>query len=279
MNGSNDCIGIIYGDGDYPKQVVQACLNKRIACCVVFVGETYEEHAQKVPFMRAKLGRIGRAIDFFHEHNVNKIIFAGAVRRPNFKELSFDAKGASWLLKLGKSVFAGDDALLRAVSELLKEEGFKVISGTDLLKDIFVKSGVLSNRHPTEVEWIDIKKGFKIAKAIGNLDIGQSVIVCEGVVLGVECIEGTDALIARCAKLRKRKSGGVLIKTSKPQQDYRLDLPTVGINTLNNLHSQEFCGLAIESGRCIALDKDNLVKRFNDFSMFFVGMDGDCGEK
>lgn len=274
---SKDCIGIIYGDGNYPKKVVQSCLDKKISCCVIFIGEICEEIASKVAFIQTRIGKIGSAIKFFHEHNVNKVVFAGAVKRPNFKELSLDAKGASWLLKLGKSIFAGDDALLRAVSDLLRDEGFEIISGTDLIGNIFVDSGVFSKRKPTKSEWMDIKKGFEVAKTIGSLDIGQSVIVCEGDVLGVECVEGTNELIKRCAKLRKQKSGGILVKTSKPQQNRCLDLPTVGLETFENLRLNGFVGLAVESGSCIVLDKNELIKKFDDFSMFFVGIDDKHG--
>lgn len=277
MSDSKDCIGIIYGDGNYPKRVVQSCLNKKISCCIVFIGEICEEVASNVPYIQTKIGKIGSAIKFFHAHNVNKVVFAGAVKRPNFKELSLDTKGASWLLKLGKSIFAGDDVLLRAVSDLLRDEGFCIISGTDLIGDIFVESGIFSKKNPTESEWRDIKKGFEVAKAIGSLDIGQSVIVCEGDILGVECVEGTNELIKRCAKLRKQKSGGVLVKASKPQQDRRLDLPTVGLETFENLRLNGFVGLAVESKNCIVLDKDELIKQFDDFSMLFVGIDDKHG--
>ena len=109
------------------------------------------------------------------------------------------------------------------------------------------------------------------------MDIGQSVIVCEGDILGVECVEGTNELIKRCAKLRKQKSGGVLVKASKPQQDRRLDLPTVGLETFENLRLNDFSGLAVESKNCIVLDKDELIKQFDDFSMFFVGIDDKHG--
>lgn len=277
MNDLKNRIGIIYGDGNYPKRVVQSCLDKKIPCCIIFVGEICEEFTSKVPFMPTKIGKIGSAVKFFHEHNVNKVVFAGAIKRPNFKELSLDAKGASWLLKLGKSIFAGDDVLLRAISNLLCDEGFEIVSGTDLIDDIFMDSGVFSKRNPTKSEWIDIKKGFEVAKTIGSLDIGQSVIVCEGDILGVECVEGTNELIKRCAKLRKQKSGGILVKASKPQQDRRLDLPTVGLKTFENLQLNGFSGLAVESESCIVLDRDELIKQFDDFSMFFVGVDDKHG--
>lgn len=277
INNAKDYIGVIYGSGDYSKQVVESCISKGISCCVVFVTDSTEKFSAEVPCMRVKIGKIGEMVDFFHRYRVNKVIFAGAVKRPNFKDISLDAKGTSWLLKLGKSIFAGDDVLLKAVADLLRSEGFELISGTDLIDDVFIRNGVLSDRKPTESEWMDIKKGFEIAKTIGSLDIGQSVIICEGDVLGIECVEGTDELIKRCSSLRKQRAGGVLIKVSKPQQDQRLDLPTVGPNTVHNLHTHGFAGLAVESGHCIVLDKGNFIEQINGFSMLFVGTDGKYG--
>lgn len=298
------CVGIVYGAGNYPKMVLEACLKKGISCCVAFVAASSDsssnsdagdvsdaggdndyagisdisadlddERFSDIPKIRAKLGKIGSIIRFFRENSVDAVVFAGAVKRPPISELSLDSKGASWLLKLGRSMFGGDDELLRGVAQLLKQEGFAVISGTDLIGDIFLKNGVFSSIEPTDQEWEDIRKGFKIAKTIGHLDIGQSAIICNGDVLGIECVEGTDELIKRCARLRKQQSGGILVKASKPQQDQRLDLPTVGLRTLENLHNNGFRGLAIESFRCIVLEKDNFIKTAQELSMLLVGVE------
>lgn len=275
FNFKDSVIGVVFGSGEYPRKVVRACIEGGADCCVVFVGDDdASDEFREIPSIHIKIGKIGAAIDFFRQHNVKKVVFAGAVKRPNFRELSLDAKGASWLLKLGRSIFAGDDALLRAVATLLQEEGFEIVAGTEIIGNVFVKTGILSAKKPTEEESRDIKKGFEVAKTVGALDIGQSVIVCDGDVLGVECVEGTDALIQRCATLRKSEYGGVLVKASKPQQDQRLDLPTVGLDTLVNLHKYHFSGLAVESGHCIILDKDQFIKQCADFSIFFVGVDG-----
>lgn len=273
-----DCIGIVYGSGDYPRKVLEACREKGVRCCVATVSDTdisvglelSEDFS--VPIMHTKLGKIGAVIHFFRENGVDAVVFAGAVKRPSINELSLDSKGASWLLKLGRSVFGGDDELLKAIAELLKQEGFAVISGTDLLEDTFLGNGVFSNEKPTEQEWHDIRKGFEIAKTVGRLDIGQSVIVCCGDILGIECIEGTDELIKRCAKLRKQQSGGILVKVSKPQQDQRLDLPTVGPKTLENLYQNNFRGLAVESGHCIVLYKEKLIETSDSLQIFLVGV-------
>ena len=274
-SGSNS-IGIICGSGSYPKLVAAVCMEKNLDFCMLFVNDNCNRSDfadyRNAPSLSVDIGKIGTALDFLHKHDVNKIVFAGGVKRPNFKQLALDAKGASWLLKLGKSVLLGDDALLSALAKLLQQEGFEVIAGTDLIGGAFVQAGVLSSKQPAENDFSDIKIGVEAARNIGLLDIGQSVIVHDGLVLGVECVEGTDQLIERCALLRKSETGGVLVKMSKPQQDNRLDLPTVGPNTIDLLHAHKFSGVAVESGKCIVIDRRSVLQKANDFSIFMYGV-------
>ncbi|MDR3151381.1 MAG: UDP-2,3-diacylglucosamine diphosphatase LpxI [Holosporaceae bacterium] len=266
-------LGIICGGGDYPLLVARACLKKNINFCLLFFGEEISDvlaslrDYKKIPALSVKIGDVGRAIGFFRENNVHQLVLAGRVARPNFNNLELDKKGASWLLKLGKSIFAGDDALLKKLSQLLKEEGFEVIAGTDLIDDVFLSEGAMTEVKPDELDMSDIEKGFEVAKVIGNLDIGQSIIIRRGLIIGVECVEGTDALIDRCASLRK-SSGGVLVKVSKPQQDYRMDLPVIGLNTVQKLHEHKFAGMAVETEMCIVLNRELVIEQLNNFGMF-----------
>ncbi|MDR2268324.1 MAG: UDP-2,3-diacylglucosamine diphosphatase LpxI [Holosporaceae bacterium] len=268
------CLGIICGSGDYPLLVARACLKKNINFCLLFFGEDVSDvlaslrDYKEIPALSVKIGDVGRAIDFFRENNVRQLVLAGHVTRPNFNDLALDKKGASWLLKLGKSIFAGDDALLKKLSQLLKEEGFEIIAGTDLIDDVFLSEGTVTEVSPDEFDMNDIEKGFEVAKVIGNLDIGQSIIIHQGLIIGVECVEGTDTLIDRCAALRKSSGGGVLVKASKPQQDYRMDLPVVGINTVQKLHEHKFTGLAVETEMCIVLNRELVIEQLNNFGMF-----------
>ncbi|MDR2794843.1 MAG: UDP-2,3-diacylglucosamine diphosphatase LpxI [Holosporaceae bacterium] len=275
----DDRVCIICGGGCYPQLVAQACVAKGIGFCLLFLEGssansklwTREISYSNVPFLSIGFGEIAKALDFFHRNGVSEIIFAGGVKRPNFHEISLDKKGISWLLKLGTTIFSGDDALLKKLSDLLETEGFKIRAGTDLLDDIFVRNEVLSHRHPTEADYADIQRGLEVAAAIGNQDIGQAVIVSEGLILGVECVEGTDALVERCAFLRKTETGGILVKTSKPQQDYRLDLPTIGPKTIDILSRHHFSGVAVEAGKCIVIDKKSVIEQVNNYSMLFCG--------
>ncbi|MDR1375304.1 MAG: lipid-A-disaccharide synthase [Holosporaceae bacterium] len=272
-------IGIVCGGGEYPLLVAQACSKKNLNFCLIFLEEFCDQRGWPLSKkLSIKLGEIGKAVDFFHKNDVEKVIFAGYVKRPNWSNLSLDEKGRKWLLKLGKSIFAGDDALLRSISDLLQQEGFKLVSGADMLDDIFLGEGVFSLRKPSESNVADIKTGFESAKKLGAQDLGQSCVIFHGKVLGTEDVSGTNALIKRCAKLRKSSSGGILVKTSKPQQDNRLDLPTIGIDTIKELQAHGFEGIAVEANKCIILNKKAVIDYANEAGMFVVGVSVNCSK-
>jgi DUF1009 family protein len=285
IDDSGDVVGIICGGGRYPLLVAEACVRKRIEFCLVFLKGLADEGLWEDFFRKNQLhlsgknlsiivnfGEIGKAMGFLHRCGVKKVIFAGNVKRPNFSELSLDIKATSWLMQLGKKILRGDDDLLRAIASLLQNEGFAVMSGADLLDDVFLPEGFFTQKHPSAPEYEDIQMGFAVAKTIGQLDIGQSVVVHNGLVLGVECVEGTDALLDRCATLRKSPSGGILIKASKPQQDERFDLPTVGLETIRRLVLKKFSGVAFEAQKCIVLDAKAAIEMANGGGVFICGV-------
>ncbi|MDR3155865.1 MAG: UDP-2,3-diacylglucosamine diphosphatase LpxI [Holosporaceae bacterium] len=276
-SAEQECIGIVCGGGNYPLLIARFCSRKNIRFCLVLLKgfAVLSDYADcsAIAETVVDFGEIEKALSFFRKHRVKKIALAGTVKRPDFFKMSMDATAAFWLLKLGKKIFSGDDALLRGIAALLQQEGFELINGTDLMLDAFVPVGVCTEKHPTVAEYCDMKKGFDVAKALGGLDVGQSVIVWNGLVLGVECFEGTDELIERCARLRKVENGGILIKAVKPQQDRKLDLPTIGKNTVNLLHKNGFSGVALEADGCIVLEKKHVIGQLDQFGMFLCGCD------
>ncbi|MDR2646069.1 MAG: lipid-A-disaccharide synthase [Holosporaceae bacterium] len=267
-------IGIICGGGDYPRLVSQACIEKNLEFCLIMLeGFCSRNGWPEVANISVGIGEIGRAIDFLHQRKVKKIIFAGMVKRPNFYGLMLDSKGRSWLLKLGKAILAGDDALLRAVSNLALQEGFETVSGTSLVEDIFFPPGIYSQRKPTEADRKNIDIGLSAATELGISDVGQSVAVWNGEIIGKEDVHGTNALLEKCGK---GYCGGVLVKIAKPQQDERLDLPTIGVETIDILHKNGFAGIAIEAERCIALNKKEIIAKANELNIFVMAVKPRC---
>lgn len=258
-------IGIICGEGNYPKLVAQHCIKKKQKCCLIFIGK-YERHEDypDVPKVTVKLGQIGSILGFFRFNDVDKVILAGHIKRPGLFDLSLDSVGVKWLAKLWKPLlFSGDDALLRSVGDLLAKENIKLVAGTDYLSNqVFIKEGIFSKRVPTEEEQQDVHLGIREAQMLGMQDIGQCVVVSNGKIIGKEDKSGTDALIDRCYD-------GILIKTSKPQQDSRMDLPTVGPQTIENLYNHGFKGLVIEADKTIVVDKEKVIRKVNEYGLFF----------
>lgn len=266
-------IGIICGGGDYPKLIANACMKKNEDFCALFLDGFCSEDGwhSKINRLTIHFGEIEKGLAFFKRNSVTKIIFAGTIRRPTFSQLSLDKTAAAWLLKLGAAKIAGDDVLLRAVSALLQEEGFQVVSGTDFLDNVFISNEIITKKKPTDCEKIDIQIGIKAAKELGAQDIGQAVMVFNEQIIGREDNDGTNALIQCSANHRDSSHGGVLVKAKKPQQDDRLDLPAIGVETINYLHENGFSGVAIEANSCIVVNKSDVIKRADELNIFVAG--------
>ena len=260
-------LGIICGRGGYPQLVIKECEKKQVKFCVVFVDESSDiEVSKKVSTISAGFGEVGRVLDFFKRNEVTEVVFAGHVTRPKVSDLIFngalDRTGAKWLLKLWKVLCrSGDDALLRAVSELFSKNGMTLISGSDFLTGAFLEEGIYSKKIPSKSDAEDIKLGIEKARELGLQDKGQCVVVSNGEVIGHEDERGTDALIDDCYD-------GILVKLSKPQQDFRMDLPTIGVQTIENLHRHDLKGLVIEAGKTIIIDKEKVIKKIDEYGLF-----------
>lgn len=266
-------LGLIAGGGNLPRQIIEACKKEgRPIFVVAYEGHMDTETLADVPHVRIPLGHVGEAIAAFKTHGCRELVMAGPVKRPSLKHLKVDAVGAKWLAQSAKAIF-GDDSLLSMIVKNLEKEGFQILSPESLLGEtILAPRGVLGRVRPTEEDLIDIDYGFKVAKTLGSLDIGQSVIVQQRVVLGVEAAEGTDALIERCASLRRTGEGGVLVKVFKPGQEARADRPTIGLETLKKCQGAGFVGIAVEAGEVLILDQKALLEEADRTGFFIVGI-------
>jgi DUF1009 family protein len=268
-------LGVIAGGGDLPRRVAEAARASGRSVAVVALEGFADPWVERYRHIRAGVGEIGKIFDFFHAQNVGEVAFAGVVKRPSFASLKVDSRGAALLPRAVAAALRGDDALLRMVVGAFEEQGFTVASPEALDGDLLAEPGTLGAHAPTPEHAGDIMRAFEVARAIGALDIGQGAVVCDGVVLAVEAQEGTDRMLARVLELPESIRGtrtrrrGVLVKAPKPIQDLRIDLPTLGVDTILGVERAGLAGVAIEAGGALILDRD-AVRRAADAAAVFV---------
>jgi DUF1009 family protein len=202
-------------------------------------------------------------------------VFCGTITKTRFfKDILPALKGLTLWNRIDTRL---DDAILRAVAGVLEDEGIKVLASTCYLEHLFFPKGVLSRKKPTREQLEDIRFGWKIAREVGRLDIGQCVVVRERSVLAVEAIEGTDAAIRRGGELSG--SGAVVVKLKKPDQDFRFDLPATGTRTNETIASVQGSVLAVEAGQSLIFDRETMVAAADKAGIVVIGLEeGEGGE-
>ena len=267
-------LGIIAAKGNLSKKLIDYVQNKFDIFIVAINDETNPELLHGIDHIWINIGEIGKAIEAMHIAQVDRIVFVGSLQKPDLISLKVDILGAKLLAKIVKDKFFGDNKLLSTLTDFLEGHDFKVIGVHEILKDLVVQAANFTKILPDEQDKIDIELAMKVAKELGRLDIGQGAIVQNGVVLGVEAIEGTDNLIKRCTILKRAKNhAGVLAKCSKPNQELRMDLPTIGIETVKNMYIAGFKGIAVEANRTIFLDQEESIEYANKHQMFICAID------
>lgn len=272
MSTALPTLGIIAGSGSLPAQLIDACeaTGRRFFVIAFEGGET--ELISHVPHAIVRIGAVGDTLKYLRSAGVKEVVMAGAIKRPSLASLKPDGAGASLIKKIGSAFFAGDDALLKTVVNFLEAEGFTVIGADEVLGGLIAAEGTLGNVKPDEQAMKDIVHGLRVAHMIGELDIGQAVIVENGYVLGMEAAEGTDALIERCGKLKRASNVGVLVKGKKPAQEERVDMPSIGPRTIEKLHEGGFVGVAIEAGAGLIIQKEKLLAKADKYGIFVLGV-------
>jgi DUF1009 family protein len=266
-------LGLIAGGGELPRLIIADCTARgRSVFVVAIAGQTPEETVRDVPHLRVELGQAGRIIEALRGSGARDVVMAGALRRPSFSELRPDWRGAKMLAR-GVLNAGGDDALLKLVTHELEGEGFRVIGAQDVVADLLAPPGDWTRVTPDASALDDVARGLEVASTLGTLDVGQSVVVQQGIVLGIEAAEGTDALLARCAALRREGPGGVLVKIAKPMQERRADLPTIGAETLARAHDAGLRGIAVEAGATLVIGRALMIEAADAAGLFLRGIE------
>jgi DUF1009 family protein len=265
-------LGLIAGGGDLPRRLAEAARAAgRPFYILALEGSASAETAQLGEHGWVRLGAVGDAFRMLREAGVEELCFAGKVRRPSLLELRPDARAARFFARVGWRAL-GDNGLMAAIAEEAAAEGFRVVGPDAVLAALLVGEGPLGRLAPDAQALADIARGIAVVRALGALDVGQAAVVQQGMVLGVEAIEHTDGLLARCGALRRDGPGGVLVKLAKPGQERRLDLPTIGVATVANAGDAGLRGIAIEAGGTLVLDRAAVVAEADRRGLFVVAV-------
>jgi DUF1009 family protein len=264
-------LGIIAGSGTLPKALVEKCRETGRDCFVLaFEGETDPACVDGTPHLWSRLGAAAKNLTTLRQAGVGEVVMAGGIRRPSLTGLRPDWRAAQFFARIGLRAL-GDDGLLKAVVKELEREGFTLVGVESVLGDALAPAGPFGRYRPDDQALADIDHGFHVAAVLGKLDIGQAVIVQQGMVLGVEAIEGTDALLRRCASLRREGPGGILVKAKKPDQERRADLPTIGPQTVTAAHEAGLRGIAVEAWSTLVVERGAVTALADRLGLFVVG--------
>jgi UDP-2,3-diacylglucosamine hydrolase len=271
-------LGLVAGGGDLPVRVAARCEAEARALFVVRLKGFASDTLARFEGIDSGLGEFGRTLSALRDAGCREVCFAGTVSRPDFSQLKPDLKGATVLPGLIKAATRGDDALLRQVLSVFEAEGFAITGADDLLGGDTLGEGPLGRVRPNAGQGSDIAKALQVARMAGEMDIGQGAVVCRGLVLAVEAQEGTDAMLERVAALPEALRGrdgareGVLVKAPKPGQDRRVDLPVIGVRTLENAARAGLAGVAGEAGGLIVIEPEAVREAADRLGLFVAGV-------
>jgi len=255
--------GLIAGNGDFPFLVLEGARSRGIEMAVIAIREEASPELERVAkrLHWVSLGELSRTIELLHQEGVKRAVMAGQVKHNKI----FSAIRPDW--RLAKLLFSlpakNTDSLIGAIAGVLSEEGIELVNSTKFLGPLLPEAGVLTKRAPNESEAADIAYGHKVARQIAGLDLGQMVVVRDRACVAIEAMEGTDETIERAARI----TGGqklVVVKVSKPLQDMRFDVPVIGLKTIEVMRRSNATALAIDAGRTLLFDRDDLIRAAND---------------
>lgn len=271
-------LAIVAGDGALPRLLAEECRRRGRPFAVVLFGGARPDWCADYQVIAAEFEKPGRLFRALRRGGLRHVTFAGAMQRPRLSLLRSDLT----FLRLAPTIFSalksGDDSTLRTITAIFESQGLTVVAAHDVLETLLMPAGLLTVEKITRGDWADIRRAFEIAQGSGRMDVGQGAVVAQGICLGVESIQGTDAMldwVAQTAapfRLDPRGPKGVLAKAPKPGQDWRIDLPTIGPGTMVAAARAGLGGVAVEAGGILVLGLEETVAMANEHGLFLVGV-------
>lgn len=274
-------IGIVAGGGGVVDELLQVLESKSQAYSVAAITDETDAKLKANTITYFKWGEIGRIISYFHDQGCKELILIGRInKRPDFQSIIGDPGTIKLIPQIIKAMSGGDDSLLQKVMKLIEAQGFKVIGIQDIASELLLGEGLYGYKKQPMHFLQDVEKGKDALKDLGKHDIGQALVIYNGRILAVEGAEGTDTMMRRIKSLRQekritgKKSTGLLLKAAKPNQDLRVDLPTIGPDTIELAAAAGLSGIVFEAGRVLVADQKETIKLAKRHKIFLSGEGG-----
>lgn len=272
-------LGIVAGAGSMPAIVAEAALARSRPVHVVGIEGFAGENISKYPHDIVGIGQIGHLLDALKKNGCEQIVIVGVVRRPNLREVKIDMGAIANMASILSWTVGGDNSMLSAIVSLFEEKGFQVLGAHEVAPGLLAAPGPLGRHRPSKEDQDDIRTGLDVVAALGAHDVGQAAVVARKYVLAVEAAEGTDRMLERCVGMRPWGAGalrarrGVLVKSAKPGQDRRIDLPAIGPETVRRAAEAGLAGIAVVAGDVMIAERDETVKLANKSGLFVFGVE------
>ena len=259
-------IGLIFGDTDFPKEILKKVKKKKIKYLIIDLSKSKKFKKDKKSHP-VSIGQFGKIINILKENNCKKVLFAGKVNKPNFSKLKLDFKGIYYISRIIKASKLGDAAILKEIIKIFAQNKIKTENSLTFNPELSLKKGNHSNIKPSNQDQQDIKKAVKTLNSLRQYNFSQGVVVRNKKVVSTEGKGGTKKMLEK-SRSKKLRNHGVLVKLPKKKQDLRIDLPTIGLKTLKQSKTAGLKGIVLKSRQHVFLDKDKCIKFANKNKMF-----------
>ena len=259
-------IGLIFGDTDFPNQILKTIKKKKVKYLIIDLSKSKKFKKDKKSYA-VSIGQFGRIINILKENNCKKVLFAGKVKKPNFSKLRLDFKGIYYIPRIIKASKLGDAAILKEIIKILDQNNIKTENSLKFNPELSLKRGNFSKIKPDKQDQLDIQKAIKTLNNLREYDFSQGVVVRNEKVISIEGKDGTKKLLEK-SRSKKFRNHGVLVKLPKKKQDLRIDLPTIGLNTLKQSKTAGLKGIVVKNKQHVFLDKSKCINFANKNKMF-----------
>ena len=259
-------IGLIFGDTDFPKEILKTIIKRKIKYLIVDLSKSKEFKKYKKSYA-VSIGQFGKIINILKENNCKKVLFAGKVNKPNFSKLKLDLKGIYYMPRIIKASKLGDAAILKEIIKILSQNNIKTENSLRFNPELSLKKGNFSKIKPNNQDQLDIQKAIKTLNNLRDYNFSQGVVVRNEKVVSIEGKGGTQKMLKK-SRSKKFRNHGVLVKLPKKKQDLRIDLPTIGLKTLKQSKNAGLKGIVVKNKQHVFLDKSKCINFANKNKMF-----------